>query len=429
MTTTTRPQQRYDHRLRDLVHYTGDVTLATDLGVPRSTARGWLGAAPPVVVSLEGAALTDPALRQEILRLRRRVQKLAALLRLVLALLRASRFTLSRERLPRGCDKMRILRAVDRARGCIPLRALLRVLGLSPSRFHAWRRQDACALDDQSACPRTSPHRLTRADVLAIEEMVTSPDYRHVPTGTLAVLAQRLGRVWASPSTWYRLVRQYGWRRPRLRVHPAKPKIGLRTTRADEMWHIDTTVIRLLDGTRTYLHAVIDNFSRRILAWRVADTCAPVNSVAVLLDASRGAASAETPPVVLADGGVENVNAQVDALITTGVLRRVLAFTDLQFSNSMIEAWWRSLKHQWLFLHSLDSVATVRRLVAFYVEEHNRVLPHSAFRGQTPDEMYFGTGEAVPADLTARAAAARRARVEANRMATCEACPSVDAAA
>ena len=429
MTTTTRPQQRYDHRLRDLVHYTGDVTLATDLGVPRSTARGWLGAAPPVVVSLEGAALTEPALRQEILRLRRRVQKLAALLRLVLALLRASRFTLSRERLPRGCDKMRILRAVDRARGCIPLRALLRVLGLSPSRFHAWRRQDACALDDQSACPRTSPHRLTRADVLAIEEMVTSPDYRHVPTGTLAVLAQRLGRVWASPSTWYRLVRQYGWRRPRLRVHPAKPKIGLRTTRADEMWHIDTTVIRLLDGTRTYLHAVIDNFSRRILAWRVADTCAPVNSVAVLLDASRGAASAETPPVVLADGGVENVNAQVDALITTGVLRRVLAFTDLQFSNSMIEAWWRSLKHQWLFLHSLDSVATVRRLVAFYVEEHNRVLPHSACRGQTPDEMYFGTGEAVPADLTARAAAARRARVEANRMATCEACPSVDAAA
>jgi len=40
---------------------------------------------------------------------------------------------------------------------------------------------------------------------------------------------------------------------PRLRVHPAKPKIGLRTTRADEMWHIDTTVIRLLDGTRAYL--------------------------------------------------------------------------------------------------------------------------------------------------------------------------------
>jgi hypothetical protein len=50
-------------------------------------------------------------------------------------------------------------------------------------------------------------------------------------------------------------------------------------------------------------------------------------------------------------------------------------------------------------------VTTVRRLVAFYVDEHNRVLPYSAFRGQTPDEMYFGTGDAVPADLMSRAAA------------------------
>jgi hypothetical protein len=45
MPTTARPQQRYDHRLRNLVQRTGDVTVATDLGVPRSTARGWFGAA------------------------------------------------------------------------------------------------------------------------------------------------------------------------------------------------------------------------------------------------------------------------------------------------------------------------------------------------------------------------------------------------
>ena len=195
------------------------------------------------------------------------------------------------------------------------------------------------------------------------------------------------------------------------------------------MWHIDTTVIRLLDGTRAYLHAVIDNFSRRILAWRVAETFAPVNSVAVLLDAGRAATPSDTAPVVLADAGVENVNAQVDELIITGVLRRVLAFTELRFSNSMIEAWWRSLKHQWLFLHSLDSVTTVRRLVEFYVDEHNRVLPHSAFRGQTPDEMYFGTGDTVPADLTSGAAAARRARAEANRSGACETSPSLDTVA
>ena len=221
------------------------------------------------------------------LELRRRVKKLKALLRLALVLLRKAGFTLTYERLPDGRDKTQILRAVDRARAYVPLRPLLRFLRLSPSRFYAWRRlQRSCALDDQSSCPHTSPHRLTPAEVREIKDMVTALEYRHVPTGRLAVLAQRLGAVWASPATWYHLVQKFGWRRPRLRVHPAKPKVGLRTTRADTMWHIDTTVIRLLDGTRAYLHAVIDNFSRRILAWRVADWFAPVNAVAVLVEAS-----------------------------------------------------------------------------------------------------------------------------------------------
>jgi len=114
-------------------------------------------------------------------------------------------------------------------------------------------------------------------------------------------------------------------------------------------------------------------------------------------------------------------------LIAAGALRRLLALTELKFSNSMIEAWWRSLKHQWLFLHALDSVAAVHRFVAFYVDAHNRVLPHSAFRGQTPDEMYFGTGDALPTELASRAADARRARLQANRSASCVTCPAVAA--
>lgn len=391
------------------------------VGVPRSTARGWLTSSPTCIVTLDVADRRVPELQKEVLRLRRRVRKLTALLRLLLVVIRVSGFTLICERLPVGRSKRQILRAVESARRFVPSRRLLRFLGMSPSRFHAWRRRDGeCVLDDQSSCPRNSPHRLRSPEIRTIKDLVTSPDYRHVPTGTLAVLAQRLGKVIASPSTWYQLVRKFGWRRPRLRVHPAKPKVGLRTTRPDEMWHIDTTVIRLLDGTRAYLHAVIDNFSRRILAWRVADTLSP---------ASRRTASSDDTPVVMADAGVENVNGAVDELVESGLLRRVLAFTEVKFSNSMIEAWWRSLKHQWLFLHSLDSVATIRRLVEFYVRQHNGVLPHSAFPGQTPDEMYFATGSNVPDDLAGRKSAALQARLEQNRSAACEVCPSNEVAA
>jgi transposase InsO family protein len=189
--------------------------------------------------------------------------------------------------------------------------------------------------------------------------MVTSDEYRHVPTGVLARLAQRLGKVFASPTTWYRLVQAHKWRRPRQRVHPAKPKVGIRASHANEIWHVDTTLIRLLDGSRAYLHAVVDNFSRRILAWSVAGTFRPGITAQLLLDASKTMTSGE--PMVLVDGGVENFNSAVDKVVESGLLKRVLAQTEITFSNSLIESWWRVLKHQWLYLNTLDTVATVRK--------------------------------------------------------------------
>jgi hypothetical protein len=62
MTTTRRRQRRYDHRLRDLVQRARDVTIATNLTAPRSTARGWLCNAPNVGVSLEVTNMTAPEL-------------------------------------------------------------------------------------------------------------------------------------------------------------------------------------------------------------------------------------------------------------------------------------------------------------------------------------------------------------------------------
>ena len=64
----------------------------------------------------------------------------------------------------------------------------------------------------------------------------------------------------------------------------------------------------------------------------------------------------------------------------------------------------------------------VEKLVRFYVHEHNTRLPHSAFQGQTPDEIYFQNGDHIPQQLEVARQQARQARVEANRKRDCEAC-------
>jgi len=109
-------------------------------------------------------------------------------------------------------------------------------------------------------------------------------------------------------------------------------------------------------------------------------------------------------------------------------LNRILALVEVDFSNSMIEACWRSLRHQWLYLHMLDSFNSVKRLIAIWVDQFNTVMPHSAFLGQTPDEIYFGTGDHVPAELKAAHQAAQQRRLTENRAARCRLCDPVDAA-
>ena len=77
MSTTTRKQRTYDHRLRELVQSTCAIQLATRHGVPTSTARGWLNKSATEVVSLDVLDFDTVQLNREVVRLRRRVTRLA----------------------------------------------------------------------------------------------------------------------------------------------------------------------------------------------------------------------------------------------------------------------------------------------------------------------------------------------------------------
>jgi transposase InsO family protein len=200
--------------------------------------------------------------------------------------------------------------------------------------------------------------------------------------------------------------------------------VGVRATKPNEIWHVDTTLIRLVGGAKVYVHAVIDNYSRRILAWQANESYDTSTTSKLLVDAAKGLEG--VVPMVYMDSGVENLNANVDALVASGTIQRILAQVDVVFSNSMIESWWRMLKHWWLYLNTLESIDDVRKQTAFYVDQHNRVIPHSAFKGQTPDEMYFGQGNDIPNQLNDARAVARQARLVANRAVTCSKCAPTD---
>ena len=82
------PPRVYDHRLRELVRSTGDLRIATEIGVQRSTAAGWVRAPAREVVTLEAFDQREIDLNAEVIRLRRRVEVLATIVRLLVTLVR-----------------------------------------------------------------------------------------------------------------------------------------------------------------------------------------------------------------------------------------------------------------------------------------------------------------------------------------------------
>ncbi len=153
-------------------------------------------------MSVEVVGMDAKALQAEVLRLQKRLAVLTAFLRLLFVLLRVSGFSLKNTRLPDGVRKQRLLRAIDQSCSVLPLRSVLRVLRLSHTRYHWWRREGECGLDDVRSCPHTSPQQLTPAEIEAIKE------WSH-PTSTGTFQRER-SRCWLSDLAEYSPRRRLG---------------------------------------------------------------------------------------------------------------------------------------------------------------------------------------------------------------------------
>jgi putative transposase len=161
--------------------------------------------------------------------------------------------------------------------------------------------------------------------------------------------------------------------------------------RSNQVWALDTTYIRIELGF-VYLTAVVDVYSRRILAHRVAITMEAIHAKEVLQEAlSRYG----VPEIVNTDQGTQFTAQEfVDTVFTAkarlsmdgrGAWRADLGFCH----NVFVERVWRSVKYECVYLKAYDSVSQARGDIARYIDWYNRERGHSSHDGQTPDEVYL----------------------------------------
>jgi putative transposase len=136
-----------------------------------------------------------------------------------------------------------------------------------------------------------------------------------------------------------------------------------------------------------YLAAVIDWFSRRVLAWRVSIDMA----VDFCLEAVEEAIARHgTPGIFNTDQGSQFTSLAFTGLLTDNAIAISMDGKGAWRDNVFIERVWRSVKYEEVYLRAYDGVGQARASLGRYLDFYNCKRPHSSLDGCTPDRAYFG---------------------------------------
>ena len=161
----------------------------------------------------------------------------------------------------------------------------------------------------------------------------------------------------------------------------------LRHIRADYPNHIfgiDITYIRLLRGW-VYLVAVLDWFSRYVLAWELSDTL----ELPFVLDCAQAALTQATPTIWNSDQGSHFTSPQYTALLLAAGVQISMDGRGRARDNIFTERLWRTVKYEEVYLTEYATPRDARAGLSRYFPFYNTQRPHQALAYQTPAAVYF----------------------------------------
>jgi putative transposase len=171
---------------------------------------------------------------------------------------------------------------------------------------------------------------------------------------------------------------------PRHKIYPYLLR-GLAVERANQVWCMDITYVPMARGF-VYLAAVVDWFSRRVLAWRVSITM----EVDFCLEAVEEALARHGRPAIFnTDQGSQFTSAAFTGLLLQNGIAISMDGRGAWRDNVFVERLWRSVKYEEVYLRAYETVAEARRLIGRYLDFFNSKRPHSRLGARTPDAAYF----------------------------------------
>jgi len=295
--------------------------------------------------------------------------------------------------------KMEILRLIEGS-SLKKSEALLRI-DLPESTYYRWKRKfkrsGLKGIEDKTSYSGTVWNKLLPQEEEKIFEIARC--YSEWSSREISCHITDNCGFWVSESTVYRYLKKRNLIKPReVRTFPASSEYKRKTSHPNEMWQTDATYLLVLRWAWFFLITVLDDYSRRILAFKLQEAM-DVRAFSEVIEMACEATGISNVPIeekpnILSDNGSALISKAFEEYLETKGLGHILASPYHPQTNGKIERYHRSAKER-INLFVYEDPDELRKEVEKFVDYYNTKRYHEALGNVTPDDVYFGRKELI----------------------------------